>query len=410
MKIHISNNHYLLEKNKFLLKELEASLIANKHGIFILARIKNYTDSINTDNLINIICNDLKDKFPEYIFKTINEKYFLVIVNNINKEDYEATVEDIQKAIENKKYINNITTLNTTIGVVIFPEDSNIAEEIFTTSYYALKSISSSENQNYIFFQQFDANKKNILKDKALAKKIESAFKNNNIFLVFQPIIDNLNNITIYNECTLRIEEDEGDLLSVDDYIAEAEKFGFIKFIDELVLNLVVHELKKYPDIKLSVNISSYCIDNLTWLKNVKELLKNKDMHNRLIIEINENIIHKEFKKSVQFIRNIKDFGCKVLIDNFGSGYTSFAQLKNLPVDIIKIEGFYTQDILNNYNSQFFVKSILEMQTLLNKQIIADFVKSEDIKHKLIEFGINLLQGDAISKPTRFPIWRQKQD
>lgn len=410
MKIHISNNHYLLEKNKFLLKELEASLIANKHGIFLLTRIKNYTDSINTDNLINIICNDLKDKFPEYIFKPINEKYFLVIVNHINKEDYEATVEDIQKAIENKKYINNITTLNTTIGVVIFPEDSNIAEEIFTKSYYALKSISSSENQNYIFFQQFYTNKKNILKDKALAKKIESAFKNNNIFLVFQPIIDNLNNITIYNECTLRIEEDEEDLLSIDDYITEAEKFGFIKFIDELVLNLVVHELKKYPDIKLSVNISSYCMNNLTWLKNVKELLQNKDMHNRLIIEINENIIHKEFKKSVQFIRNIKDFGCKVLIDNFGSGYTSFAQLKKLPVDIIKIEGFYTQDILNNYNSQFFVKSILEMQTLLNKQIIADFVKSEDIKQKLIEFGINLLQGDAISKPTRFPIWRQKQD
>lgn|GEM_PF-4586904 len=414
MSIDQSKSHYLLEKNISLLKELNESIHKDIMGLFILIRIKNIINIDeskavkNTKNITPYICDDLKKVFPEYIFSPINEKYFFIIVNNIAKEEYESTAEDIQKTIECKKYLDNSLSINVTTGISLFPDDSSVAEEIFKKAYFALKSISSSNDQHYIFFHQFFENQTVFLKNKSIAKKMKQAFKSSNTFLSFQPIIDSQEQKILFYECTLKTEENVSDEFTSDNYISTAEKFGFINIINDLTLNLVINELINHPDIKLSINISLSCIYNQDWIKKAVKLLQNKNIHNRLIIEIDESIIHKEFKKSINFIRNLKSLGCKVLIDNFGSGYTSFAQLKKLPVDLIKIEGLYIQDILNNYNSEFFVKSVIEMKALLNKKIIADFVENKDVMNKLIELGIDALQGNQVSKQIINPAWRSK--
>jgi predicted signal transduction protein with EAL and GGDEF domain len=305
-------------------------LAENSNGIFIIGRIKNF-GSLKEDLLQNIpntltnqIVKRLCQTFPQYIFASINDKYLFCIIKNIAKEEQEAAVEDIQKVIETIEFIQDIPKLNINLGIANFPEDSYVAEEIFTKAYFALKSISFTDDRCYMFFHEFIKNQSLFLQNKDMAKRMKSAFNNNDSFLVFQPVINITTNQIMFHECMLKVEGDN-DLLAIDDYIAAAEKFGFIKFIDELVLDLVVTELIKHKDIKLSVNISSFGIDNLAWLKKAKELLQTRDLSSRLIIEVSEKIIHKEFKKSVQFIRRVKELGCKVLIDNFGSGYTSFS-------------------------------------------------------------------------------------
>ena len=98
---------------------------------------------------------------------------------------------------------------------------------------------------------------------------------------------------------------------------------------------------------------------------------------------------------------------CKISLDDFGSGYTSFSQLKILPIDLVKIDGIFIKDIITNHNNEFFVKSVVELNKALNRVVVAEFVESEEVAHKLRELGVDELQGYVFGKPSVTPYWRK---
>ena len=240
-----------------------------------------------------------------------------------------------------------------------------------------------------------------------IANKLKMALQENRIFLMFQPVVDSKTYQILYHEALLRMENYEDEIYSIGDYIEVAEKFCFINTIDELILELVVKELKKYREIKLSMNVSAYTIGNIAWMKKAKTLLSDEQVGNRLIIEITETIAHKDFQKSIKFIEDLQALNCKISLDDFGSGYTSFSQLKILPIDLVKIDGIFIKDIITNHNNEFFVKSVVELNKALNRVVVAEFVESEEVAHKLRELGVDELQGYVFGKPSVTPYWRK---
>jgi EAL domain-containing protein (putative c-di-GMP-specific phosphodiesterase class I) len=198
-----------------------------------------------------------------------------------------------------------------------------------------------------------------------------------------------------------------GEEFAIGAYIEAAEKFRFINTIDELVLEMVVQEFVEFSEIRLSINVSAYAVSNIAWMKKAKNLLQNKAIASRLIIEITETIAHKNLNKSIKFIENLQAMGCRISLDDFGTGYTSFSKLKILPIDMVKIDGLFIKDIITNYNNEFFVKSVVELNKALNRLVVAEFVETKEIAHKLEALGVDELQGYAFGMPRATPYWRE---
>ncbi len=413
MEQQVSLDHYLLRENPSIIAKLKEEILAGKKGLFLIGEIKNFGFLKNyfSNKIIKTITLEMQNKlqsfFPDYLFFLISEKYFAVIITDVVLDDVQEIVENIQQLAEISKITDHTIHVATSFGVTIFPDDSNNAEDIFAKAYLAVKNITIEDQRGYLFFYEFIEQQASFIKNMNIANKLKMALQENRIFLMFQPVVDSKTYQIIYHEALLRMENYEDEIYSIGDYIEVAEKFHFINSIDELILDLVVKELTEYREIKLSMNVSAYTIGSIAWMKKAKILLSDKQIGSRLIIEITETIAHKDFQKSIKFIENLQALNCKISLDDFGSGYTSFSQLKILPIDIVKIDGIFIKDIMTNHNNEFFVKSVVELNKALNRIVVAEFVESEEIAIKLKDLGIDELQGYFFGEPSIITYWRK---
>ncbi len=210
----------------------------------------------------------------------------------------------------------------------------------------------------------------------------------------YQPIINSINKKVEYYECLLRVMDVDGEYMSVGPLIKNAEKKGLIHIVDWTVMKMVVKELEDNSDLKLSVNISNIGVLNKRLLSKIEKLLKNSKVADRLIIEITETTLNVDFVNTKKFIDVLHKYGCKFALDDFGSGFTSFKQLLKLPIDIIKIDGSYIRDILNNDQSKFFVESLVKIANDMGIKTVAEFVENEDIATLLEELKVSSMQGN----------------
>jgi EAL domain-containing protein (putative c-di-GMP-specific phosphodiesterase class I) len=157
---------------------------------------------------------------------------------------------------------------------------------------------------------------------------------------------------------------------------------------------MVVGELVADRNITLSVNISNIGVLNKRLLKKAEYLLKKHDVSKRLIIEITETSLNQDYVSTKKFIDRLHKLGCRFALDDFGSGFTSFKQLLNLPIDIIKIDGSYIRDILSNDHSKFFVEALIRLAEDLGIKTVAEFVENGAIARFLIDIKIGGMQGN----------------
>ncbi len=211
---------------------------------------------------------------------------------------------------------------------------------------------------------------------------------------MYQPVVDRETGNIIYYECLLRIKNKENKWISVGPMICDAESKGLISIVDFTVIEMAVFEIARDKKISLSVNISNLGVINNKLLKKLEILLKKYNVAKRLIIEITETSLNEDFEAIKRFIDILHGYGCKVALDDFGSGFTSFHQLLSLPIDIIKIDGSYIRNILRNDHSRFFVETLIKLAADLGIKTVAEFVENGEIAKFLIDIKIGGMQGN----------------
>ncbi|MGC0371560.1 MAG: hypothetical protein DGJ47_000249 [Rickettsiaceae bacterium] len=210
----------------------------------------------------------------------------------------------------------------------------------------------------------------------------------------YQPIIDSKTKEIDYYECLLRIPGLDKSYISAGPIIQDAEMKGLINIVDITVIEMVMDELYRNPDLKLSVNVSNIGVLNKRLLHKIEQLLKKYDVASRLIIEITETALNQNIVITKNFISVLHSYGCQIALDDFGSGFTSFKQLLRLPIDIIKIDGAYIKDILNNEHHRFFVEALINLSHDLKIKTVAEFVETKDIADYLAKIKVDGLQGN----------------
>lgn len=237
-----------------------------------------------------------------------------------------------------------------------------------------------------------------------LAGYFLEAIESNKLRLAFQPVINARTGKVEGYEALLRILTSDGQIISAGPFIPTAESFGFINLIDHFVLESVAEELKTDSDVKIAMNISNLTVKDDSWYLKAKKILPPK-LANRLTIEITETGNEHNLVKVAQFVDKVKSLGCNVAIDDFGAGYTSFKQLKLISADVLKIDGIFVRDIMDNHESRLFVNILLEFARAYNLKTVAEYVETGEIAKILMDLGVDYLQGFYFDKALNYRPW-----
>lgn len=208
-------------------------------------------------------------------------------------------------------------------------------------------------------------------------------------------------------EVLLRMRTPDGELVQPGDFLPAAERYDLAPKIDRMVLRKLFQWLDANPEqcrhiSMCAVNLSGQTLNDVHFQREVITMLEASRLPAaRLCFEVTETSAIANLGSTSMFMQRLKQHGCTFALDDFGRGLSSFAYLKSLPVDFVKIDGFFVKDILSDPVDRAMVKAIIDMGHALGKKTIAEFVENDTILGQLIELGIDFVQGYGIAKPVR---------
>ena len=194
----------------------------------------------------------------------------------------------------------------------------------------------------------------------------------------------------------MRIRRADGSLVPASEVIPVAERLGLVRLLDHRVLELLIGEMAAVPSLNASVNVSPASITDPDWWTALGALLRaNAGVAERLIVEITETAAIHDIDDTRGFVSRVKDLGCRIAIDDFGSGYTSFRNLRKLGVDILKIDGAFVQNLMRIDDDRAFVSALVDLAKRLGLKTVAEWVQDEAVGAAAGRLGLRLSAGRA---------------
>ena len=236
--------------------------------------------------------------------------------------------------------------------------------------------------------------------------RINQAMQEDRFFLYYQPIVSlHEGSREEHHELLIRMKDEEGGIVPPGMFLPAAERYHLAVRIDQWVIKTTLSWLDAYADLltgnqRLGINISGQSLANDDLLEFVIRELDHKGIPpERIYFEITETAAVANFKHALRFINTLREKGCQFALDDFGSGVSSFAYLKMLPVDFLKIDGSFVREIANNPIDYSMVKAIHDVGKSMGKMTVAEFVENDAIIAKLKQIGVDFAQGYGIAKP-----------
>lgn len=237
-------------------------------------------------------------------------------------------------------------------------------------------------------------------------EKIRLGLEQNRFLLYGQPIVPlHGQNEELHFEVLLRYRDDRGKIIPPGAFLPAAERYSVAAEIDRWMIANLLQWLAEHPDFLESLSLCSLNLSGLTLsdekiLKFISEQFARTGVApHKVCFEITETAAISNLSQATRFINELKKQGCQFSLDDFGSGLSSFAYLKNLPVDYLKIDGLFVKDILDDEVDLAMVKSINEVGHVMKKKTIAEFVENEQVFDLLKSLNVDYAQGYSIGKP-----------
>lgn len=235
--------------------------------------------------------------------------------------------------------------------------------------------------------------------------QLNKAIEEDRFCFYAQPIISLENRTDKHYELLIRMIGEEGDIIPPGSFLPAAERYNLIVSLDKWVidktLGLFTNKAYFFEQAQsISINLSGMSLTEPGFLGFIIDKLNEPGIDaNKICFEITETAAISNLSAAIKFMSKLKNLGCKFALDDFGSGLSSFAYLKNLPVDYLKIDGMFVKDMVDDPIDHAMVKSINEIGHVMGMQTIAEFVENDEIKGMLREIGVNYAQGYGIGKP-----------
>ena len=225
------------------------------------------------------------------------------------------------------------------------------------------------------------------------------------IVFACQPVVEAGTREIAFSEALLRVSGEGGRVVAAGDVIPAMERSGLVPLVDMRILELATEHLARCPNEKLSVNISPLTLESPDWLATLAAHIgRRSDIASRLIVEVTETVAIRDPDMARRKLDAMKALGVTLAIDDFGAGHTSFKHLRNFPVDIVKIDGAFIQNLSRSTDDRFFVQTLIDLAHHLGMSTVAEWVEDEESARLLAKWGIDYLQGDHCGIPTVAPM------
>ena len=340
------------------------------------------------------------------LFARIGSDEFCLFLENKTEKEGRQFAETARKAVDEFRFYTGDTCYGISISIGI--SSLNTKRVIYHPGELIARAqmacnLAKENGRNRIWeYNENDIKIQERHRDFHWVPIIKKALVEGNFFLVFQPIVDLKTGEISHYEVLARIREGH-DIILASDFIPTAERMGLIHSIDLLVVDKAIDFLAEFQNlstVSVSINLSGAAFQNETLLPAIKEKLDLTWVDpRRITFEITETAAVDNFKQTRTMIKKLRALGCKFALDDFGAGFCSFNYLKTFPVDYVKIDGQFIQNLVNNETDQAIVKSIVEIVTKLGKKTIAEFVETPETIELLRKMGINFGQGYVFGKP-----------
>ncbi len=300
---------------------------------------------------------------------------------------------------------DKLFTVTASIGIVIINRETISyieAQKNVDIACYTAKN--AGRNRIHLYQGQDDK----LLKQNAEMQwvpKLTKALENDLFCLYAQPIKPTSNKANhIHYEILVRLN-DNNEIILPGVFLPPAERYNLITKIDTWIISHTFQWLSKHihsfhSRTHFSINLSGQSLGDDTILNLIISLLEDNLVDgSRVHFEVTETMAISNLQSANDFINKIKKFGCKFSLDDFGSGLSSLSYLKNLDVDILKVDGVFIRDILDDPIDEEMVSSINNIGHVMGMKTVAEYVENEETANKLIKMGFNYLQGNYIGIP-----------
>lgn len=295
-------------------------------------------------------------------------------------------------------------TISCSIGLVPFPLNDQSVEQLISNADLAMYQAKSRGKNTWHLFTVDDSVRKDLQERLTWKQKIVEALQEQRFILFYQPIMHIDSSTVSHYEVLLRMKDEDGTIHSPFKFIPVAEKTGLIHEIDHYVLEHGIAKLaelhKDQQPITLSLNLSGYAMDDGELIPLLKTLLKKYGADpTYLLFELTETAAVADIVQARQLMMEMRELGCQFSIDDFGSGFASFRYLRELPVDIVKIDGMFITNITENKDDQLFVEALVTVAKGMGKKTVAEFVENAAVLKMLKTLHVDYAQGYYIGKP-----------
>ena len=220
------------------------------------------------------------------------------------------------------------------------------------------------------------------------------------VVFALQPVVDARSREPAFSEALMRIRTDDGRLVNAGDILPAVERAGLVPLVDARVLELAADYLAAHPDERLSINVSPLTIEGPDWLTTLAAHVGARPgIASRLIIEVTETAAIRDPEATRARLDAMKALGVAIAIDDFGAGHTSFRHLRSFPVDILKIDGAFVQNLSRSGDDRFFVRTLIDLAHHLGLATVAEWIEDEETACMLADWGVDYLQGEHCGLP-----------
>jgi|GEM_PF-2295995 len=401
-----------LQKRVFQAKQEGSSFFMAQVKMHNLSGINNTFGSRTGDQALQLIAQVLMGLLKKYrlydnakvSLARIGSDEFAFIIPPPQKENQPSAAqlcEQLARRVKTPMMVGNYELkLRFSAGIISYPEAGSRVEELMQSANQARHQASRYTGNYWYLLDGMIAAK--LREDKWLESELSSAIQLQQLRVVFQPQYSLITKKIIGAEVLLRWHHPEFGMVPPDRFIPIAEHSSQILDIDLWVLNQACQCLAKlqelgFTEFHLAVNASATELSNPNYPKEVSRLLKHYNLSPALFgIEITETALVELDDVARNMVKTLKEIGVEIALDDFGTGYTSLNHLAALPLDILKIDKSYTDQLLENPK---LVDSIIQLAEAFNLQVIAEGVETQAQLQELIKKGCHMAQGYLLSRP-----------
>ncbi len=397
----VSNRASLLEQTAHFFaaaakrKQSFGALLIGLDNLFTLNRTYGYDVA---DQVIAGLAKRLRNHCRE---RDLLARYagnkFTVVLQNCDGAELNAAADRLIEVVAATPFETSTgpVPVSLRIGGAVAPRNGRSAHALFQHAEEALDLARQPGAARFVLYEPSLAREDSRMRALKISDEIVSALNEGRILIALQPLVRAATGETELHEALMRLRRPDGSLVAPATLLPTAEKSGLIQMIDQRVLELALKRLAEQPEMRLAVNVSGQTLHEPDFFSRLRVLLEpDPELARRLTVELTETCAIEDVEATVKAVSSLKQLGVKVAMDDFGSGHTSFKNLRRFNFDMVKIDGAFVQNMSRSDDDRFFVRTLIDLARHVGIPVVAEWVEDQDAADILRDWGVDYLQGD----------------